>query len=65
MSLFRVMPCSHCGDQGAMLRNGKPYTMGRAPFGKFPLKSYCARCKRITLVTAADWNQAKLIESPE
>jgi len=49
----KFLPCDRCGD--AMLRDGKPYTMGRHPFGKFPLRVFCAQCKRPTLLSQQRW----------
>ena len=54
--VVRYLPCDACAPEAAMLPNGEPYTMGRHPFGKFPLKVRCARCRRTTLVGQARWN---------
>jgi hypothetical protein len=46
-----------------MLRDGKDYTIGRAP-SKFPFRLFCARCKRPTYLKAQDFNKMLHIESP-
>lgn len=39
-----------------MLPDGSPYYMGSTP-SPLPFRVYCARCKRASKITAAEWNR--------
>jgi len=47
----------------ATLKTGEAYAIGRAPH-KFPLRVYCTRCRRVTYVTATQWNRLPRVPSP-
>lgn len=51
---MKRLPCKNgCGD--AELPNGKPYILSRAI--SFPLTYRCARCKKPTKLSAADFSR--------
>ena len=47
----------------ATLKTGEAYAIGRAPH-KFPLRVYCARCQRVTYVSASQWNRLPRVSPP-
>jgi hypothetical protein len=50
--MARALPCKNC-HKVALLRDGQPYLIGRAP--SFPFAVHCARCKQKTRVTAGEF----------
>lgn len=52
---MKRLPCDNCSE-GAELRDGTPYLIGRPP-DAWPFRVSCARCKRVSYVTAAKFNQ--------
>lgn len=66
MKVLRALPCRTPGCGGhqqmpgvAVLRDGSPYLIGRAP--DFPYLVACAKCKRKTRVTQFEWNQLQAV----
>lgn len=56
---LKVLPCKSrkcAGDGYALLSDGSPYWIGASP-ATFPFPIYCARCKRRSTLTAAEWNR--------
>lgn len=56
---MKLLPCWTPGCRGlALLPDGKPYAIGRAPQGiaQRPFTYKCAGCKRTTTLTAVEFN---------
>lgn len=59
---MKALPCNNCqphpslsGRTVAMLRDGKPYVIGRPP-SPFPARIFCAQCKRTTMLQAKEYH---------
>ncbi len=56
----RALPCGTC-RRAATLKTGEDYIVGKRP-SSFPLRVFCARCKRVTWVTARDFNAQPVLK---